>query len=179
MKNFIIFIFLSVFSGCFMVQKTQNKLVQEDILEQTDPKIAELKEAFKFHKDKKYVSALNIFKHKADNGNDEAMYMLGVYNIKGYASSRDYAAALHYFKLAGFNANAKALRMAGYMYENGMGTKKDHKKAVRYYKLSAQAGEMLANLSLGEFYLAQGEKDKAGEYFTKACIGGVNEACVR
>ncbi|CAD7287224.1 tetratricopeptide repeat protein [Campylobacter suis] len=130
MKNFIIFIFLLVFSGCFMVQKTQDELVQEDILEQTDPKIAELKEAFKLHEDKKYASALNIFKHKADSGNDEAMYMMGVYNIKGYAGSRDYAAALHYFKLAGFNANAKALRMAGYMYENGMGTKKITKKRL-------------------------------------------------
>lgn len=173
MKKFLIFLICLSICGCSGLNFSTSKPTTEP----ENLKIQALKEANELHDEKKFSAALNAFKAQADAGNEEAMYMLGLYYTMGYTGARDYGAAMHYFKLAGYHGSAKGLCGAGYLHENALGTKKDLKKAEKFYQMAHSMGYAPATLNLAELYKASGNKKLASEYYGKACSLGLKEAC--
>ena len=89
---------------------------------------------------------------KAEQGNAESQYHLGVMYQRGDGVFRDYNEAVKWYRKSAEQGHSDAQYNLGIMYERGHGVPQDYKEAVKWYKKSAEQGESLAQYNLGVVY---------------------------
>ena len=85
-----------------------------------------------------FATALREFRPRADQGDAQAQYILGVMYTEGDGVPRDYSQAASWFKMAAEHGDSEAQFNLGFMYANGRGVPEDDAEAVRWYRLAAE-----------------------------------------
>jgi TPR repeat protein len=119
-------------------------------------------------------------KAKAEKGDIEAQYDLGVYYQLGEGVARNETEAAKWYRKAAEQGDATSQLFLGQCYDFGNGVTKDEAEAVKWYRKAAQQGEPRAQYSLGAMY-AKGiglAKDEvlAAKWYRKAANQGIVEA---
>ena len=99
---------------------------------------------------KKFVET----KAKADQGDAQAQYNLGVMYMIGIGVVKDEVEAVEWFRKAADQGDALAQYNLGLMYDNGNGVVKDEVEAVKWYRKAADQGDADAQFNLGKMYAA-------------------------
>ena len=113
---------------------------------------------------------------KAEQGDAEAQFNLGLKYENGQGVAQDYTKAVYWYTKAAEQGHVWAQNNLGLMYDNGQGVAQDYTKAVYWYTKSAEQGNAGAQNNLGlMYYNGQGvaqDYAKAVELFTKAAEQG-------
>ncbi len=96
--------------------------------------------------------ALEVLRSRAEQGDAEAQYNLGVMYQTGSGAPQDYGEAVRLYRLAADQGYAPAQSNLGVAYQNGSGVPQDDAEAVRLYRLAADQGYALAQNNLGFMY---------------------------
>src|SRR5436853_6076581 len=89
---------------------------------------------------------------KAQKGDTEAEFELGLRLHRGEGTTKDDAAALQWFLKAASRDHARAAVQLGYFYSHGFGAKLDWAESIRWYRQAARAGDRIAQHNLGLDY---------------------------
>ena len=101
-------------------------------------------------------SQLSESKKRAEAGDVDAEFELGLHYFKGEDEKPDFSEALKWFARAADREHAKAQFYLGGMYENGKGVEKDTELSTKWYQLAAENGYAVAQNQLG-WMLANGQ----------------------
>lgn len=77
---------------------------------------------------------------KAEQGNVDAQYNLGIMYYHGEGVPKNHDEALHWFHLAAEQNDADAQYNLGFMYGKGEGTKKDQRQSLEWFQKAAAQG---------------------------------------
>src|SRR6266403_1073611 len=88
-------------------------------------------------------------KRKAETGDPESEYQLGVCYYNGDGVGKDFAKALNWFRKAAEQNYAPAQTYLGFCYANGQGVTKDEVEAVRWYRKATEQNYAPAQTYLG------------------------------
>ena len=108
----------------------------------------------------------NTIKAKAEKGDAEAQYDLGVYYGNGQGVAKDEIEAVNWYRKAAEQNYTPAQSNLGWCYDNGEGVAKDYVEAVKWYRQAAEQGHAEAQYNLGCGY-ANGQgvaRDKVEAY---------------
>lgn len=109
------------------------------------------------------------FEKAADQGNAQAINLLGVVHFTGCGADKNYKTAGDYFLLANKKGSLEAKVNLGELYrEGGFGIAQDYDKAFYWYKLGIADEPDRAYNGLAEMYFAQGNNKKGKENIIKA-----------
>jgi len=126
---------------------------------------------------------LEALRKRADQGNAQAQYNLGLMYANGRGVAKDDGQALAWYQKAADQGHAAAQFDLGKMYENGHGVAKDDVQAVTWYQKAADQGNAVAQVDLGRMYeIGHGVvKDdiQAAEWYEKAADQGYADAQFR
>ena len=89
---------------------------------------------------------------KAEQGNDQAQYVLGQMYAIGKQVPQDYKESLKWHKLAAEQGNVEYQHILGVMYHKGQGVPQNFKEAVKWYRKSAEQGYSPSHYLLGVMY---------------------------
>jgi uncharacterized protein len=89
---------------------------------------------------------------KAEQGDPEAQFSLGVMYTNGYGVWQDYAQAAAWFLQAAEHGDAKAQMALGDAYAKGQGVPRDDVQVVTWYRKAADQGYADAQSHLGVMY---------------------------
>ena len=89
---------------------------------------------------------------KAEQGDAEAQFNLGVMYTNGYGVWQDYAQAAAWFLKAAEHGDAKAQIALGYACAKGQGVPQDDAQALAWYRKAADQGDPDAQSNLGAMY---------------------------
>ena len=95
------------------------------------------------------IAALRV---KANAGDADAQYNLGLMYLKGQGVPQDYAQAVTWWRQAAEQGDAAAQSDLGVMYATGQGVPQDDAQAVAWTRKAADQGHALAQLNLGVMY---------------------------
>ena len=117
---------------------------------------------------------------KAQGGNADAQFWVGISYYKGAGVAKDIAQAFQWMEKAAASGNGAAMNWMGYFYDNGVGTAKDPAKAIEYYQKGADKHDKSALLTLGiKYYKGEGverNRIKAVRLFQRSADGDDNGA---
>ena len=88
-------------------------------------------------------------RQRAQQGDAESQFMLGVYYENGSGVKQNYTEAETLYRQASKQGHAGAMRQLGTMYEYGYGVKKDIEYAVTWYQQAAKKGDAHAQIKFG------------------------------
>ncbi|MCI0505439.1 MAG: sel1 repeat family protein [Gammaproteobacteria bacterium] len=103
-----------------------------------------------------YMTAYQIFKTLAVEGDAEAQHNLAILYRQGKGVMQNPKLAAVWFRKAADQGLASAQYYLGHMYDAGEGVEKNPQLAVQWYQKGAQGGDPLAQANLGVCY-ANGE----------------------
>lgn len=89
---------------------------------------------------------------KAENGDVDAMVMVGDCFTKGINTRIDDVQSHKYYKMAADKGHVKASVQVGIDFINGIGVKSDKKQGVKYLTYAADHGEAFAQFYMGVLY---------------------------
>ena len=89
---------------------------------------------------------------RAEQGDANAQYDLGVAYDRGEGVGQDVSEAVRWYRAAARQRHAPAQYNLGVMYQNGRGVPQDYQNAVRWYQLAAEQGYAGAQNNLGSMY---------------------------
>jgi TPR repeat protein len=117
---------------------------------------------------------------KAEAGDAESQYELGLRYYHGTDVSQDYREAIKWYTKAAEQGHALSQLNLGMMYDEGKGVPQDYKEAAKWYTKAAEQGLAPAQSNLGLMY-AEGQgvpQDyiKAVQWYTKAAKQGYAKA---
>ena len=95
-----------------------------------------------------FQKAYSYFSTAADEGNDDAVCMIGYMYEKGYGVSQDFGQALEWYKKAADKNHGGAQNSLGRMYANGYGVERDKEQALSWYRKAAANGNKQAKNSI-------------------------------
>lgn len=129
---------------------------------------------------KDYTSALRNFKIAAEEGNQAALYNLGVMYDEGMGVKKDYVEAAKWYLMAAEKGVSGAQYNLASMYRKGDGVAQNEREAIKWLKLAAEQGDAEAQADLGSSYDndKSDEKDRKNSYMwlTLAVNSGVIDA---
>ena len=96
--------------------------------------------------------ALADLRARAEAGEADAQFNLGVMYDNGEGVPQNYAEAMRWYRLAAEQGHAEAQGTLGIMYGTGEGVPQDYAEAVRWYELAAEQGLASAQHNLGITY---------------------------
>lgn len=96
--------------------------------------------------DDQYIAKLT---KKAEAGDAEAQYNLGVMHGKGQGTPQNYKEAIKWYQLAADQELAVAQHNLGNMHYKGQGTSQNYKKSLKWHQLAAEQGFAHAQYNLG------------------------------
>ena len=110
---------------------------------------------------------------KAEKGEAEYQYDLGMMYILGNDVKQNYAEGLKWLKLAAAQKNADACYELGRMYSNGEGVETNDAEALKWFILAGEAGSGEAQQALGTAYKngtdgAKKDLKEAAKWFEKS-----------
>ena len=118
---------------------------------------------------------------KANQGNAEAQYNLGLAYHNGKGVEQSDTQAVYWYQKSAEQGNAKAQFSLGASYYYGVGVEKSYSQAVYWFQKSAEQGDVIAQHSLGfAYYDGEGvekSKTKAVYWLQKACENGLEISC--
>ncbi len=113
---------------------------------------------------------------RANMGDAEAQYCLGLCYEEGNGVESDYVKAGYWYKKAAEKGNIKAQTAIGSLYEDGKGVEKNYAEAIYWYKKAAEQGDVKVQIYLGILYYMGKSIDKdysqAAFWFKKAAEQG-------
>lgn len=89
---------------------------------------------------------------KAENGDVDAMVMVGDCFTRGINTQADDVQSHKYYKMAADKGHVKASAQVGIDFMNGIGVRADKKQGVKYITYAADHGEAFAQFLLGMLY---------------------------
>jgi TPR repeat protein len=87
---------------------------------------------------------IDFLKKAADNGNAEAMYLLGICYARGKKVEQDFTAAAKWFHEASRKGHAAATTSLGFLYARGRGVRLDQKLAFKHLSEGQARGDPTA-----------------------------------
>ena len=99
---------------------------------------------------------LDALQAKAEQGDANAQYNLGVMHAKGVGTLHEVAEAVKWYRKAAEQGDAQAQYTLGVEYDKGQGVPRDYAEAVKWYRKAAEQGDARAQFNLGAMY-DQGE----------------------
>ena len=116
--------------------------------------------------------AFQAFLVYANQGNGEAMNMVGTMYKHGSGVKKDYGDAIFWYRQAALSGNAQGMENLGQMYEEGKGVEKDTSEAFAWYEKAAELGDGYAQTAVGHFYekgiAVKKDYEKAFYWYEKA-----------
>ena len=83
---------------------------------------------------------ISDLRSKAEQGDAEAQYNLGMLYYEGHGVTQDYATARHWWEQAAAHGNASAQFRLGVLYQKGRGVPQDDTTAREWFEKSAVQG---------------------------------------
>ncbi len=121
-------------------------------------------------------SEVRTLKSYADNGDVEAMKLLGEIYKNGNGVTKNYYKASYWLTRAAEKGNTSAQINLAFMYKTGDGAVKNPDEAIRLLRLAAEKGDSKAQLFLGSIFLegdgVQKDPFTAADYFIRAAESG-------
>ena len=119
---------------------------------------------------------------KAEKGDAEAQYNLGLMYYDGDDVAKDYKQAVKWFSKSADQGFAKAQYNLGYMYDNDQGVEQNFEQALKWYRKAAEQNDVSAQINLGFMYsngrgVAQ-DYQKAYMWYNIASVSG-DEAAIK
>lgn len=110
-----------------------------------------------------FVSALTIFQSLAEEGDDRALFNLGLMYRHGRGVPQNNQLAVEYYWRSADKGNQFAQYSLGFLYDIGEGVEQNYERAAYWYLKSAEQGNEDAEFNLANLYReGQGvEKDLA------------------
>src|SRR5262245_23318234 len=102
------------------------------------------------------AQSLNDIRQRAEQGDPQAQFELGVRYRQGRDVAADSSAAVEGFRKAAAQSNADAVVALATMYGSGRGVEKDLSRSVFWFRSAAELGHASAQFNLGGLY-ARGE----------------------
>jgi TPR repeat protein len=96
--------------------------------------------------------SLESLRGRAEKGDAEAQWLLGIAYDEGDGVAQDYAEAVRWYRKAAEQGEAVAQSNLGLMYDKGRGVPQDYAEAVRWYRRAADVGITDAQFNLGRMY---------------------------
>ena len=118
---------------------------------------ADLAEGRVAYNSENWIVALAELRPLAEEGNDEALVLLGNMYNDGKGVEQNHKIAFEHYKQALPSGNSNAMLAIATMYAQGLGVDKDFPTAFEWFEKSATAGNPAAQFMMGSFYL----KDQA------------------
>jgi TPR repeat protein len=103
---------------------------------------------FKMGEEQKFL----IQKNKADAGDAQAQYDVGMYYEDGIGVPQSYETAFHYYECAAFQGHSMGLCKLGEFYAEGLGVERSYESAFRYYEAAAKMENTKALVCIGKLY---------------------------
>lgn len=123
---------------------------------------------------------VEALKHKAEQGDVQAQYNMGMLCEQGKGVPKSYTEAAKWLNKAADKGFVQAQLRLAYYYEVGAFTDMSYVEAAKYYTLAAQQGNAQAMNSLGRYYMdglgVKKDLNKAKDLFEGALAGGNREA---
>ena len=94
-----------------------------------------------------YVTAFQIWRQAADQGNADAQTLVGTMYANGRSVPQDYAEALKWHRKAADQGNTLAQTNLGEMLAKGQGVPKDLVSAHMWYNLASARGDMRGEIN--------------------------------
>ncbi len=91
-------------------------------------------------------------KLKAEGGDPQAQFQLGVFYYHGQGVEQNYKTALKWLKRAGEQEHTVSQYWLGVFYELGLDGKQNYKTALYWYKLAGEQGHADSQYMAGVFY---------------------------
>lgn len=135
-----------------------------------------------FAEDPTTLQDIAALEQKANQGEEDAQYELGMLYKNGSGVQKDYMKAIEWLTKAADQGEDIAQKNLGEMYENGLGVPQDYTKAIELYTQSAKQGNAIALMKLGVIYengkkTIPQDKEKAKEYYKQACLNKSQDGC--
>lgn len=99
-----------------------------------------------------YIEARKALVPAAQQGNLQAIYLLGVMSLHGYGTPMNYKEAVRIFKLGAQRNHPNSQVALGVLMIEGIGIPQDHKTASHLLKQAAKNGNTDAQMILGWLY---------------------------
>lgn len=99
-----------------------------------------------------HATALPLYRSRAERGDAEAQYRIGLMLRFGWGIARDAATAASWLRRAADQAHAPAQAELGAMLRLGRGVPEDARAAARLLRAAAASGIGIAQLSIGRMY---------------------------
>ncbi len=112
-----------------------------------------------------YDEAFDLYARAAKKNYPQAQFALGIIFSQGLGVAQNYETANTWLALAAVQEFAPAQHKLAQHYERGLGTKQDLQKAIASYRRAANQGSDKAQTRMGAYYLAQGDKQTAANWF--------------
>jgi len=127
-----------------------------------------------------YEISVEELRDKAESGDPNSQYDLGLRYWKGYGIPQDYKEAAKWWTKAAEQGHAEAQFRLALLYFVGSGVPQDTKEAVKWYTRAAEQGHAEAQLLLGMMYnegkgVLQDTKE-AVKWYTRAAEQGLAHA---
>ncbi|MBQ2380862.1 MAG: SEL1-like repeat protein [Akkermansia sp.] len=123
-----------------------------------------------------YQKAIQHFRIAANEGNKEALHILGVSYELGHGVPQDYTEAINWYRKAAELGHAEAQYKLGSCYEYGRSVTQNYSEAFEWYKKSAEQGNPEAQFNLGFCYEKGSgttkDLNKAEYWYSKAAEQG-------
>lgn len=104
-----------------------------------------------------YETAIRLIRPRADLGDADAQFALGVLYMRGLGVPENPSEAVQWYRKAADQGKVEAQTNLGLMYSEGLGVAKDYAGALKWFRLAAEAGDPDAQHNLGLAYeLGQG-----------------------
>jgi TPR repeat protein len=120
--------------------------------------------------------AVRLLRKAAEDGSDEAQFLLGSAFAHGEGLERDYTEAVRWFSQSAYQGNAEAQFSLGVLYCEGLGTTKDLVKGINFLHKAAEQEHAKAQFNLGILYGngigALKDSSTALKWFKKAASHG-------
>ena len=136
-------------------------------------------EAVEYAEDEEEITEQDVeeLKKKAEQGDADAQYNLGLSYYTGLGVAQDYAEAVKWWRKAAEQGVAYAQNNLGTCYYNGEGVAQDYAEAAYWFHKAAEQGNAYGQYGLADLYYYKFyQQDKALELFKAAARQGHKEA---
>ena len=128
----------------------------------------------------KEEARIKELRSKAEKGDGEAQFSLGVCYMNGDGVQQNMAEAVKWYRKAAEQGYADAQNNLGVCYEDGNGVQKNMTEAVKWYRKAAEQGHIVAQFNLGGCYKdgngVQKDMAEAVKWYRKAADQGLANA---
>ena len=119
----------------------------------TSSAFAGLEEGRTAYQAEDWFNAIKHLRPLAEEGNDEALVLLGNMYNDGKGVNQDHKLAFAHYKQALASGNDNAMLAIATMYAEGLGTEKDFPAAYTWFDQAAQSGNPAAQFMLASLHL--------------------------